>query len=144
MTDGQELPIRVLLYRAFRAAEDQVLTQLHESGFDDLTRAQHHLLAGLDDDGGVEVVELAGRAGIAEPTTRALLARLVEAGYVVAEGATAELTERGRQVLATTRTVEQAVEQEWAQTVGQDLYDQVRTGLEILNESVTDQKSVPR
>ena len=137
VTDGQELPMRVLLYRAFRTAEDQVLAQLHKSGFDDLTRAQHHLLVGLDSDGRVEVGELAHRAGIAEPTARALLARLTQAGYVVADPDDAEgveLSDRGHEVVTRTRTAESTVEQSWSDLLGAELFEQVRVGLTRLND----------
>lgn len=140
VTDGQEIPIRVLMYRAFRAAEDQILSQLHDGGFVGLTRAQHQLLLGLDTASTTATAELADHAGLALPTARALLARLAEAECVrVDEHHDAvELTDRGRHALEATQAAEQQVLQTWTATLGAEGLQQLRDGLTRINDLVPD------
>ncbi len=128
------------MYRAFRAAEDQILSQLHDGGFVGLTRAQHQLLLGLDAASPTPTTELAEHAGLAAPTARALLARLAEAGCVAVDddGDSVELTDRGRQVREATETAEQQVLEAWTATLGVEGIEQLRDGLTRINDLVPD------
>lgn len=138
VTDGQELPIRFLMYRAFRAAEDQILSQLHDRGFADLSRAQHQLLVGLRSASTTQTAELAEHAGLAGSTATALLNRLGEAGYVTVapDGSSVELAERGHQALQATHAAELQIVDDWTSLLGTDGIDQLQAGLTRINDAL--------
>lgn len=126
MTDGleRELSSSTLMLLAARAAEDRVFQALADAGFDDLTRAQGRLLAGIDLEG-TRLLILAERARVAKQTAVALVDRLEENGYVErtrdprdGRARLVRLTSKGLAMIPHARAAEAAVEQEWARHLG--------------------------
>lgn len=138
----REIPSSLLMFLGYRAAEDRILAALARAGFDDLTRAQGRLLAGMDD-GGTRLVVLADRARIAKQTALALVDRLVAAGYVErvrdpedGRARLVRLTERGRGVLPVARAEEERIEEDWAAHLGPRRMGQLRSALQALRAAV--------
>ncbi|MEI2774588.1 MAG: MarR family transcriptional regulator [Tetrasphaera sp.] len=126
MTEAEErrLPSSVLMHAAYRAAEDHVFAALAAAGFDDITRAQGRLLAGIDE-AGTRLLVLAGRARIAKQTAVVLVDRLEANGYVErvrdpsdGRARLVRLTDRGMALLPHARAAEEAVEEAWTTHLG--------------------------
>lgn len=139
---SREVPSSLLMFLGYRAAEDRILAALDRAGFEDLTRAQGRLLAGMDD-GGTRLVVLADRARIAKQTALALVDRLVAAGYVerVADpedgrARLVRLTDRGRDILPVARAEEQRIDEEWAAHLGPARMRELRAALQDLRTVV--------
>lgn len=113
-----------LMFIGFRAAEDRIVAALAEAGFDDMTRAQARLLAGIDLDG-TRLVVLAGRARIPKQTALALVNGLEAAGYVErvpdpfdGRARLIRLTARGRSGLPIAAAEEARIEADWQTLLG--------------------------
>ena len=130
-----EWPTVLLLFTSFRAAEDRIVGAIAEAGFDDISRAQARLLAGIDPDG-TRLVVLADRARIAKQTAVPLVDRLEADGYVErlpdpADGRArlVRLTERGRAIIPHARAEEARIEDDWRQVLGSRRLDALRRSL---------------
>ncbi|WP_344650064.1 MarR family winged helix-turn-helix transcriptional regulator [Cryptosporangium japonicum] len=112
------------MFIGFRAAEDRILAALAEAGFDDLTRTQARLLAGIDLDG-TRLVVLADRARLPKQTALALVNGIEKAGYVErvpdpsdGRARLIRLTPRGRSILPVAMAEEARIESDWRALLG--------------------------
>lgn len=140
---SRELPTSLLMFIAYRAAENRIYEASRAAGFGDVTQAQARLLAGLDPDG-TRLSVLADRALVAKQTATALVDKLEGAGYVErvvdpADGRArlVRLTERGRSAIPVARAEERRIEQEWEAHLGTRRMEQLRDALTLLRE-ITD------
>ena len=76
----RELPVSVLMFIAYRAAENRIVRAVQAAGFD-ITLAQSRLLARLAPDG-TRISELAEQAQVTKQTATALVDRLEARGLV--------------------------------------------------------------
>lgn len=135
--DEDAAPTILLMWLGYRAAEDRIVGALATAGFDDLTRAQVRLLAGIDDDDvGTRLVELAERARIAKQTATALVNRLAAAGYVRrvpdpddGRARRVRLTPRGRELVPMARAEERRIDAEWREHLGDERMAVLRAAL---------------
>lgn len=134
----RQLPTVLLLFMAYREAEDRIFAALEEAGFGDITRAQGRLLAGIDEDG-TRLVVLAERARVAKQTAQSLVDRLEQVGYVErvpdpddGRARLIRLTAKGRKVVPAARVGEAEVEQEWTRLLGRRRLASLRGALEQL------------
>lgn len=143
MTEERLLPTSLLMFIAYRAAEDRIVAAVAAAGHADLTRAQGRLLAGMDPEG-TRVALLAERARIAKQTATSLIDHVERAGYVERvpdpsdlRGRLVRFTDRGRSVIPVARAAEAEVEAEWANHLGPRRAAQLRAALEDLR-TITD------
>lgn len=134
----RELPTSLLLFMAYRAAEDEIFHAVAQAGHGEITRAQGRLLAGIDD-GGTRVGHLAERARVAKQTAVSLVDHLVAAGYVErvpdpADGRArlVRLTAKGESVLPAARAGEESVEAAWRELLGERRLAELRGSLELI------------
>lgn len=120
----RDAPSGLLMFLGYRYTEDRAFAAMTAAGFNDITRAQGRLLAGLDDDG-TRLVVLAERARIAKQTAVALIDRLESNGYVErtpdpldGRARLVRLTERGWEMVLVARGAVREVEAEWAAHLG--------------------------
>lgn len=139
---ARELPLGLLMFIGYRATEDRVVAAIEAAGFDDLTRAQGRLLAGMDENG-TRVVVLAERARISKQTAVSLLDRLEEAGYVERtvdpsdrRARLVRFTNKGLSVLPVARAEEERVAKEWREVLGAERENDVREALQHLVEFI--------
>jgi DNA-binding MarR family transcriptional regulator len=132
----------VLMFVAYRAIEQRVLTVLREAGFD-VTQAQGRVFARLGPDG-TRLTDLAEMAQVSKQTAGFLVDQLEKGGYVErtpdpgdARARLIRIAERGRRVQALAAEVEQQVYQEWRDHLGADELEHLRRSLVRLRE-VTD------
>ncbi len=125
----------LLMFISYRAAEDRILAAVAEAGFDDMTRAQARLLAGIDAPG-TRLVVLAERARIAKQTALALVNGLESSGYVErgpdpsdGRARLVRLTARGHSVLPRAWAEEARIEAEWEAQLGRDRMRALREAL---------------
>lgn len=139
----RELPVSVLMFIAYRAAENRIVRTVQAAGFD-ITLAQSRLLARLAPDG-TRISELAEQAQVTKQTATALVDRLEASGYVerVADprdgrARVVRLTEMAQERLAPiARREEERLEAEWSAHLGQDAMVALRAALTRLRE-ITD------
>ena len=79
MAEG--LNVGVLMFIAYRAAENRILDAVRRAGLDDFTLAQARVAARIGPEG-TRLGELAEQAQVAKQTATALVDRLERAGYV--------------------------------------------------------------
>lgn len=139
---ARELPLGLLMFIGYRAAEDRVFAALERAGFDDVTRAQGRLLAGMDEEG-TRVQTLAARARISKQTAVSLLDRLEAAGYVERTVDPADhrarlvrFTERAAAMLSIARAEEEQVGREWRAALGDAREHELRSALEDLSRLI--------
>jgi DNA-binding MarR family transcriptional regulator len=132
----------VLMFVAYRAIEQRVLTVLREAGFD-VTQAQGRVFARLGPDG-TRLTDLAEMAQVSKQTAGFLVDQLEKGGYVErtsdpgdARARLIRIAERGRRVQALAAEVEQQVYREWRDHLGADELEHLRRSLVRLRE-VTD------
>lgn len=139
----RELPTSLLMFIAFRSAENRIVDAVRNAGFD-VTIAQSRLLARIGPDG-TRISELAEQAQITKQTATALIDRLESAGFVERVPDTTD--GRARIVRLSGLSVrlmapvaiaeEQRIEAEWRDHLGSREMDQLRSALERLRE-ITD------
>lgn len=137
------LPTPLLMFVAYRHAEQRILEHLHERGFDDLTLAQGRLAARIDE-GGSRLTTLAAAAQVTKQTAGFLVDQLQRAGYVErrpdptdARARLVVLARRGYAVRVAAREMEDRLETEWTEHLGESQMAQLRSTLESLRE-ITD------
>jgi len=113
-----------LMFISYRAAEDRIFAALADAGYDDVTRSQARLLAGIDLEG-TRLVVLADRARIPKQTALALINHLEAAGYVErapdpsdGRARLIRLTARGRGALPCAMAEEARIEADWQAQLG--------------------------
>ena len=132
----------VLLFVAYRAMEQRVLTALRESGFE-VTSAQGRVFARVGP-GGTRLTDLAEMAQVSKQTAGFLVDQLEKGGYVErlpdpsdARARLICISERGRAVQERARVIEQEVEAEWTSHLGSASMSRLRGALLKLRE-ITD------
>ncbi|GAA2746923.1 hypothetical protein GCM10009868_34290 [Terrabacter aerolatus] len=121
MTDPS---LGVLLLIPYRHLEQRVLAAVHAAGHP-LTLAQARMAQRIDDDGS-RLTRLAESAQVTKPTAGYLVDQLERDGYVerVADPRDARarlirFTPKGHEVIALARQVQDAVEDEWREHLGE-------------------------
>jgi DNA-binding MarR family transcriptional regulator len=140
---GRELPVSVLMFIAYRAAENRIVGAVQAAGFD-ITLAQSRLLARLAPEG-TRISELAEQAQVTKQTATALVDRLEASGYVEripdprdGRARVVRLTEMAQEHLAPiARREEERLEAEWSAHLGKDAMAELRASLTRLRE-ITD------
>lgn len=138
-----ELHTGVLMFIAYRSAEQRIVAAMHRAGFTDITVAQARIAARIAP-GGTRVSELAEQAMVAKQTATALVDRLEQAGYVErvpdpsdGRARLVVIGPRGREVAPIVRAEEAAIEAEWSAHLGRRRMAQLREALTALRE-ITD------
>ncbi|MEU6860045.1 MarR family transcriptional regulator [Glycomyces sp. NPDC046736] len=135
-TPGYELPLR--LFAAFRAAIDEVHTELAEHGHPDV-RPMHGFVFQAIGVEGTTAVELGRRLGVSKQAAGKTVAGLEKLGYVerVADPGDARrklvrLTDRGIDVLVQSARVFDRVRTQWAAAIGPERLDRLEADLGAL------------
>lgn len=133
----------VLLFVAYRHAEQRILAHLHERGFGDLTLAQMRIAARIDEEGS-RLTALAASAQVTKQTAGFLVDQLERAGYVERRpdpsDARARLvvgSGRGYAAQLAAREAEAQIEAEWTAHLGAERMAALREALSSLRE-ITD------
>ena len=132
---GYELPL--LLFAAFRAVIDRAHAELAEHGHPDV-RPMHGFVFQAIGTGGTTAVELAARLGVTKQAAGKTITALERQGYLEraadprdARAKTVRLTARGVEVLELSARAFDAVQAQWAETLGDDrlaeLHEDLRT-----------------
>lgn len=141
--DERELPVPVLMFIAYRSAENRIVGAIQEAGFD-VTLAQSRLLARLAPEG-KRISDLAEQAQVTKQTATALIDKLEAGGYVerVADprdgrARVVRLTRMAQERIAPIARREEArLEAEWSAHLGTATMTHLRDGLSRLRE-ITD------
>jgi len=114
----------VLLFIPYRHLEQRVLRAVNEAGYP-ITLAQARMAQRMDD-AGSRLTELAEAAQVTKPTAGYLVDQLEKDGYVerVADPRDARarlirFTAKGHAVIAVARVVQEGIEQEWRDHLGE-------------------------
>ncbi|MFN3005700.1 MarR family winged helix-turn-helix transcriptional regulator [Mycolicibacterium wolinskyi] len=133
----------VMMFIAYRAAENRILDVVHQAGFTDLTLAQCRIAQRLSPQG-IRLTDLAEQAQVTKQTAGALVDELERAGYVVrqpdptdARARLVMLAERGAAVCRVAADEVEAIEAEWREHLGAKAYRELRRALVALRE-ITD------
>jgi DNA-binding MarR family transcriptional regulator len=123
------------LGRILRVYTRRLIADLHARGFEDFAPSFPQVLSNLDTVG-TRVGVLAARAGITRQAAGQLLADIERCGYVSRRPAPDDaravivlFTPRGRRLLETILELVGTVESEFAEIVGRDEFERIRTGL---------------
>ena len=116
---AEELHIGVLMFIAYRTAENRIIEAVQRAGYTDFTLAQARIAARIGPDG-TRLSELAEQAQVAKQTATALVDRLERAGYVErvldpsdARARLVRITGRGAELIPIARAEEAKIEAEW-------------------------------
>jgi len=133
----------LLCFYPTRAMEARVFAALAAAGLDEMTPAQARIAARIGPCG-TRLTDLAEQALVTKQTAGHLVDQLQRAGYVrrVADptdgrARLVQIAERGQEVVALARKVEEEVEAEWTAYLGEKATAQLRAALERLRE-ITD------
>jgi DNA-binding MarR family transcriptional regulator len=133
----------VLLFIAYRAAEQRILAAVHAAGFTDVTLAQARVLARVGPNG-TRLTDLAAQAQVTKQTAGHLVDELQRRGYVQrvpdSTDGRARLIAfgpRGREALPVAEAAEREMEAEWTAHLGAARARQLREALLRLRE-ITD------
>jgi DNA-binding MarR family transcriptional regulator len=139
MSEG--LGTGLLLFVAYRAAEQRAMQAVAEAGLD-LTTAQARVLARVRDEGS-RLTELAEAATVTKQTAGFLVDQLERAGYVERAPDPADgraklirVAARGREAARVADAALAEVEREWEQHLGPRQWAQLRAALISLRELV--------
>ena len=134
--------IGALLRVPWEAVQRHMLERLHERGFDDLDAAHLNVFQ-YPGPQGARPTELAGRLRITKQALNYLLRELERLGYLERRpdpddqrSKRVHLTDRGYAAAETIRSAVGEVEDEWAQALGQDEFEQLRGLLRGLNAAI--------
>lgn len=135
MTDELNPPL--LMFIAYRYAENRIMQAMVEAGFDDLTLAQARVFARLGPDG-ARLGELAEQAQITKQSAQFLVDHLERAGYVErvpdqrdARARLIRIAAKGERAQQRARAVELELVAEWSEHLGAD---RMRTLQELLTD----------
>lgn len=133
----------LLMFIAYRHAEERIIAEVRAAGFDDLTLAQGRLMARVGPDG-TRLTDLAEQAQVTKQTAGQLVDQLEKLGYAERRPDPTDgrarlvcIGERGREVQQVARRTEKVIEREWAAHLGKERMAALRDALESLRE-VTD------
>jgi DNA-binding MarR family transcriptional regulator len=131
--------IGALMRLPWEAVYNRLLRTLHESGFDDIEGPQLSVLLWPGPDG-MRPSDLAARMRISKQALNYLLGDLERLGYLERHSDPDDrrarriaLTDRGRSLVPVIRAAVVETERQWAQTLGQDRFAQLRELLLELN-----------
>lgn len=135
MTDDLNPPL--LMFIAYRYAENRIMQAMVEAGFDDLTLAQARVFARLGPDG-ARLGELAEQAQITKQSAQFLVDHLEQAGYVErvpdqrdARARLIRIAAKGERAQQRARAIELELVAEWSDHLGAD---RMRTLQELLTD----------
>jgi DNA-binding MarR family transcriptional regulator len=135
-----ELNVAVLMFIAYRSAENRIIEAVREAGVHDVTVAQARVAARIGPEG-TRISDLAEQAQVAKQTATALVDRLEKAGYVErtidptdGRARLVRLAPRGLELLPIARAEEARIEQEWTEYLGERRMRQLREALTMLRE----------
>jgi DNA-binding MarR family transcriptional regulator len=138
-----ELNIGLLLYLPYRFLENRVFTALAQAGYGDVTPAQARIFQRIGP-AGTRLTELAEAAQVTKQTAGFLVDQLENAGYVErtpdptdARARLVRITTRGAATIPISQAAIAAIEQEWANHLGEQRMAQLREALTRLRE-ITD------
>lgn len=121
MTDPS---LGVLLFIPYRHLEQRILEAVREAGYP-LTLAQARMAQRINDDGS-RLTQLAEAAQVTKPTAGYLIDQLEKDGYVqrVADPSDArarliQFTPKGHEVIAVARVVQNRIEEQWREHLGE-------------------------
>jgi DNA-binding MarR family transcriptional regulator len=151
MPRTEEVPnIGRLLIGPFRRIEEAVDRGLREAGFGDIRPAHGTVFQVIDADGS-RVTELAARAGMTKQAMTELVVHLERGGYLSrvpdpsdGRARLVRLTRRGWESIRAARAAIARAEVEWAQTLGPERYEAMRSALLALNDALAVVPEWPR
>jgi DNA-binding MarR family transcriptional regulator len=133
----------LLCFYPTRAMEARLFAALAAAGFDDMTPAQARIAARIGPRG-TRLTDLADQALVTKQTAGQLVDQLERAAYVRrvpdptdGRARLVQMAERGQELVALARKVEEEVEAEWTAHLGEEVASQLRAALERLRE-ITD------
>ena len=139
----EELHVAVLMFIAYRSAENRIIAAAHRAGYSDFTLAQARIAARIGPHG-TRLGELAEQAQVSKQTATALVDRLESAGYVErvvdpsdARARLVRIAPRGQGLIPIARQEEAQIDAEWTAHLGRRRMGQLREALELLRE-ITD------
>jgi DNA-binding MarR family transcriptional regulator len=146
--DGKPL-VPALLRIAFHANTERFTTWLASSEYDDIQPAHSAVFQPLwEQSDGARVTALARGAHITKQSMSALVDHLEVRGYVErvadphdARAARVRLTARGRAYVRAVRSFGRKVEAEWARRIGARRFEELRSALLALRESLVDDQT---
>jgi DNA-binding MarR family transcriptional regulator len=145
---ADDLNAAVLMFIAYRTAENRILGAVRQAGYSDLTLAQARIAARIGP-AGTRLTDLAEQAQVAKQTATALVDRLERAGYVErvvdpsdGRARLVRISARGAEILPIVRAEEARIEAEWAEHLGPTRMAQLREALTLLRE-LTDPYRTP-
>lgn len=145
---AEEMHVGVLMFTAYRSAENRIIDAARRAGYTDLTVPQARIAARIGPHG-TRLTELAEQAQVAKQTATVLVDRLERAGYVErvvdptdARARLVRIAARGAEVIAVARAEEARIEAEWSEHLGRRRMQQLREALTMLRE-ITDPYAAP-
>ena len=140
---SEELNVSVLMFIAYRSAENRIIDAVRGAGYTDFTVAQARVAARIGPNG-TRLSDLAEQAQVAKQTATVLVDRLERAGYVErvpdptdARARLVRIAARGAEVIPIARAEEAMIEAEWTEHLGKRRMSQLREALTALRE-ITD------
>jgi DNA-binding MarR family transcriptional regulator len=140
--DAPEPSLGVLLFLPYRHMEQRILDAVVEAGYP-VTVAQARVFQRIDA-GGSRLTELAASAQVTKQSAGFLVDQLEAGGYVErvpdprdARARLIRITDRGREAIAVAGVMQDRIEAEWRQHVGDRQLEQLRSILLRLR-SITD------
>lgn len=134
-----DLPLIGLLAEVKSAISDELYTQLHEIGFDDVRPAHGCVFSYIERVGGARLTELADRSGLTKQAVGEAVADLERLGYVErvpdpgdGRAKIIRLTDRGVQAMSAVAEVFADIEARFAAEVGEERYQDFRDTLRQL------------
>lgn len=136
------MDLATLMFIAYRAMDERVVTAMREAGFD-ITPAQARLAQRIAD-GGSRLTDLAHQAQVTKQTASVLVAALEHKGVVErvpdpldGRARLIRFTPAGRAAARRAQAIVASVEREWEEHLGPELTAGLREALTVLRE-VTD------
>ncbi|WP_152363746.1 MarR family winged helix-turn-helix transcriptional regulator [Microlunatus speluncae] len=145
---AEQLHVAVLMFVAYRSAENRIVEAVRAAGFADVTLAQARIAARIGPDG-TRLGELAEQAQVAKQTATALVDRLERAGYVErvpdpADGRArlVRIAPKAQRAVQIARAVEAEIDAEWTRHLGARKMAHLREALTELR-TITDPYRTP-
>ncbi|NMM91998.1 MarR family transcriptional regulator [Rhodococcus sp. SRB_17] len=137
------LEVGVLMFTAYRSAENRIFEAIRHAGYTDITLAQARIAARIGPNG-TRLTDLAEQAQVAKQTAKFLVDQLERAGYVERivdpndkRARLIRIVGRGIDILPIARAEEARIQSEWTEHLGKPRMDQLRESL-LLLRSITD------
>jgi DNA-binding MarR family transcriptional regulator len=138
-----ELNTSLLMFIAYRSAENRIIDAVRSAGYTDFTLAQARIVARIGPDG-TRLSDLAEQAQVAKQTATVLVDRLERAGYVErtadptdGRARLVRIAPRGEEVVPIARAEEARIEAEWTHHLGERRMRHLREALTLLRD-ITD------